>query len=354
MLWEIKKLENREDFDELEKFYKEKFENLFHYRLTSEYLYWKLNKNTHFNGVMLVAKYSDKIIGSLSLTIKEGFLGSQNKLIAEIGDSYVDFNAQKKITLILKKNKDQRNYSRRSIFGNLANYLLEMAEKKNIALIYGVPNNKSYQGYTKNLNFKKINILNTYSFTLPCFKEKKNIFNYSIFLNSIFKIYRKLLCKIFFSQFSLTMDENITSEEINNLSEEKENRFYLNRSYEYFDSKYKLNPENNFKFCKIFKKSKLIGLFVLKEDSKNKKIYLVDCLVKEEQKLLTKFVAIKSTIDKNYSVIFWEENTNVKLLEKIIFPMFKRKKINIIYYDKKSFDQNLFFNKFHLGFSDNF
>ena len=46
----------------------------------------------------------------------------------------------------------------------------------------------------------------------------------------------------------------------------------------------------------------MIGLFVLKEDSKNQNFFLVDCLVKEEQKLLTKFVAIKSAIDKNYSV----------------------------------------------------
>ena len=247
---------------------------------------------------MLVAKYSNEIIGSLSLTIKEGFFGNHNELIAEIGDSYVDFNAQKKMTLISKKNNDKSDFSKRSIFGNLANYLLDIAKKKNINLIYGVPNNKSYQGYTKNLNFRKINTLNTYSFTLPCFKEKENIFNFLTGFNSIFKIYRKLLCKIFFYQFSLKTDENITSEEINNLSEKKENRFYLNRSLEYFNSKYKLNPENNFKFCKIFK-VKIDWVICIKRGLKNQN-FLVDCLVKEEQKLLTKFVAIKSTIDKNY------------------------------------------------------
>ena len=98
----------------------------------------------------------------------------------------------------------------------------------------------------------------------------------------------------------------------------------------------------------------MIGLFVLKEDSKNQNFFLVDCLVKEEQKLLTKFVAIKSAIDKNYSVIFWEENTNVKFYEKIIFTMFKRKKVYIIYYEKKNFDQNLLFKEFFIGYSDNF
>ena len=52
---------------------------------------------------MLVAKSNDKIIGSLTLTIKKGFFGNKNKLIAEIGDSYVDFSAQK-IIAIYKKN----------------------------------------------------------------------------------------------------------------------------------------------------------------------------------------------------------------------------------------------------------
>ena len=61
-----KKIENQKDFDEVEKFYKEKFNSIFHYRLTSNYLYWKLKKNSHFNGIMLVAKSNDKIIGSLT------------------------------------------------------------------------------------------------------------------------------------------------------------------------------------------------------------------------------------------------------------------------------------------------
>ena len=45
---------------------------------------------------MLVAKNNDQIIGSLSLTIKKGFFGNESKNIAEIGDSYVDLNSQKK------------------------------------------------------------------------------------------------------------------------------------------------------------------------------------------------------------------------------------------------------------------
>ncbi len=354
MNWKIEKINDKEDFDELEKFYKEKFKNLFHYRLTSNYLFWKLKKNTQFNGIMLVAKNRDQIIGSLSLTLKKGFLGNENKLIAEIGDSYVDFNAQKKMSFISKEKNFKKDFVTRSIFGNLANHLLDIAEKNSIGLIYGVPNNKSYQGYTKNLNFKKLSLLNTYSFTVPCLKVKYNSFSFSLFFNAILKIYRRLLCKLFFGDFNLINDENLTSEEINSLDEAKEYRFYLKRDYEYFNSKYKLNPENNFKFYKVFNKSKLIGIYVLKEDLKNKKIYIVDCLVKYEQSLMTKFVAIKTAIDKSHSVIFWHDHSKIKFIEKIIFTIFRRKKINIIYYNKKKFDQNLFFNKFFLGYSDNF
>lgn len=354
MNWQIKELKNKEDFDELEKFYKEKFENLFHYRLTSDYLFWKLKKNTQFNGIMLVAKNSDQIIGSLSLTIKKSVFEGQNKLIAEIGDSYVDFNAQKKMTFFMREKKTGRDFANRSIFGNLVNCILNIAEKKNISFIYGVPNNKSFQGYTKNLNFKKLSILNTYSFTIPCMKVKKKSFNFSVVFNTLLKFYRKFFFKTFFNQFNLVIDKNFTNEEINILTETKENKFYLNKSYEYFNSKYKLNPEKNFRFYKIFKRSKLIGLYVLKEDLKNQKIYIVDCLIKNEQKKLTKFIAMKTAIDKNSSVIFWENDLNIKLVEKIIFTIFKRKKINIIYYNNNNFDQNLFFNEFYLGYSDNF
>ena len=81
---------------------------------------------------------------------------------------------------ISKKNID-RSFVNRSIFGSLVNQLLEIAKKKSISLIYGVPNNKSYQGYTKNLNFNKINVLDTYSYTLPCLKKKTIILVYLIF-----------------------------------------------------------------------------------------------------------------------------------------------------------------------------
>ena len=92
----------------------------------------------------------------------------------------------------------------------------------------------------------------------------------------------------------------------------------------------------------------------MKEDLKNQKIYIVDCLVNRKDKFLIKLVALKSAIDKNFSVNFWHESSFIMFFEKIIFNIFKRNKINIIYYDKKNFDQNLFFDEFYIGFGDNF
>ena len=86
----------------------------------------------------------------------------------------------------------------------------------------------------------------------------------------------------------------------------------------------------------------MIGIYVLKEDLKNQKTYIVDCLIKNEDNLITKFIAIKSAIDQSNSVIFWEENAKINLIEKIIYTIFKRQKINIIYYKKENFDQRLF------------
>ena len=186
------------------------------------------------------------------------------------------------------------------------------------------------------------------------FKEKNDNFGIFNFLNEILKIYRKIICKFFFVGFDLKTDENFTNDEISCLEELKKERFYLNKDYEYFYSKYKLNPENNFRFYKVYKKSKLVGLYILKEDLKNQKTYIVDCIIKDNDNLSTKFVAIKSAIEKRNSVIFWEQNSKVNFLEKIIFNIFRRKKINIIYYNHDKFDQSLFFKEFFLGYSDNF
>ena len=44
MDWEIKKIENKEDFYDLEKFYRKKFSSIYHNKLSADYLYWKLKK----------------------------------------------------------------------------------------------------------------------------------------------------------------------------------------------------------------------------------------------------------------------------------------------------------------------
>ena len=68
MDWEIKKIQNKDDFDDLENFYRKKFSSIYHNKLSADYLYWKLKKNVSFNGEMLVAIYNNNIVGSTSLT----------------------------------------------------------------------------------------------------------------------------------------------------------------------------------------------------------------------------------------------------------------------------------------------
>jgi len=101
MDWEIKKIENKEDFYDLEKFYRKKFSSIYHNKLSADYLYWKLKKNVSFNGEMLIAKYENNIIGSISLTFKQAIIKDKQIKIAEIGDSYADIAIQR---IILKKN----------------------------------------------------------------------------------------------------------------------------------------------------------------------------------------------------------------------------------------------------------
>ncbi len=350
MNWEIKKIESKSDFDKLEKFYREKMPKFYHIKLSSNYLYWKLKQNKKFNGVMLIAINNHEIIGSLSLTFKSIIFEDKKNYVAEIGDSYVDFSAQKFLTK--KKNLiSEYNFENRSIFGSLVHYILKIAKEKKIEFIYGVPNNTSMQGYVKKLNFKIVKKLNLYGYILPNFKTSYKTTN---FLNYILNFYRFLLRKIIYRRLSFIVEKNISSDEIKTLFKAKKNHYYLDKDEEYFKEKYKLNPENNYKFCKIYIKKNLIGAFVIKEDFTARKVYIVDCLCKTEVKYLTIYAVLAVNSKYNFSVNFWEKDTNINFLDRIIHIIFKRKKINIIYFNDISLDQYTFFNEFYLGHSDNF
>ena len=91
----------------------------------------------------------------------------------------------------------KKNFLKNSIFGSLVKHILVLSEKNNVEFIYGVPNNKSLQGYTKNLNFKILNNLNISSYTIPCLDIKKSMLNYSALINILLRSYRFIICKIF-------------------------------------------------------------------------------------------------------------------------------------------------------------
>jgi hypothetical protein len=353
MNWEIKKIENKRDFDELENFYRNKFPKFYHKKLSSNYLYWKLKKNNKFNGVMIVAVKNHEIIGSLSLTFKSTIFNHKKNYVAEIGDSYVDFKAQKSLT-IKKKLLNEKNFEKRSIFGSLVSHILKIAKEKNIDFIYGVPNNTSLQGYTKKLNFKTIDKFNMFSYILPNLKTSNGKINYFTFLNYILKFYRFLLLKINYRKLSFSIEENFSSEEVKSISKKKKNSYILIKDEQYFSEKYKFNPEDNFKFCKIYKNSDFIGVFVIKEDFLNQKIYIVDCLCSVKTKYLIKYVLLVINSHYNLSVSFWDKSANISTLTRFIYTIFKRKKINIIYFNDINFDQYSFFNEFYLGHSDCF
>ena len=170
----------------------------------------------------------------------------------------------------------------------------------------------------------------------------------------ILKHYRSLLCKINYRKLSFTIENNLSSENFEFTSPSKKNHYYLDKNKEYFDDKYKNNPEGSFRFCKIYKNLKLIGLFILKEDFLSKKIHIVDCLCEIEVKHIIKYALLVINSHYNMSVNYWEKRENFNFLTRLIYIIFERKKINIIYYDDINLDQYTFFDEFYLGHSDNF
>lgn len=351
MDWQIKKLEHKEDFDELERFYKEKFPNIFHNKLSSDYLFWKLKRNTNFFGELLIAKYDEKIIGSTSLTFKIARFNYKKTLVAEIGDCYVDFGSQKKI---IKNNTELRNlsFSKKSIFGSLVEEILKYSEDKKIDLIYGTPNNKSFRGFTKFLNFNSIKKLKINSYILPSINTATINLKYINCLTiKILKFYRIFICKVFFRDLKLVEDNFFSSNEIRFLSSNDNKNYQLDKTDHYFVEKYKNNPEKNYKFIKVYQNTNLLGTYVIKKNNEKKKIIIVDSLSKKE---LTLYVALKMNIDSDYSVSFWGNSSLLKNLKKLILTSIKTRKINVIYYNNKKINENNFFNELNLGESDNF
>ena len=346
MDWQIKKINNKNEFHELENFYRNNFSSIFNIKLTAKYLFWKLKKNINFNGELLVAIYQNKIVGSISLTFKHAIKDNKKILIAEIGDSYVDLGAQKKILKKNIKNK-YKPFHEISIFGSLVNEILDLSKRKNFYLIYGVPNNKSIQGYTKHLNFKKLTYLNINNYTLPMINQEKFYLNY---FNFFFKIYRLLFSKFFLKNYNLIQDDFINQIEIDKLTSKK-NYFDLLKSEEYFIEKYKNNPENNFIFLKIFKNNILKGIYVVKKNEQKKKIEIIDNLSSKNFNL---HIAFYMNLKFNYSVSFWEENSLLKFYKRFMLTVFKTRKINIIYLKNEKNINDTFFYNFPLGYSDNF
>ena len=345
MDWEIKKIQNKDDFDDLENFYRKKFSSIYHNKLSADYLYWKLKKNVSFNGEMLVAIYNNNIVGSTSLTFKQAIIKDKQIKIAEIGDSYADIAIQR---IILKKNlkKNFKYFHEKSIFGSLVNELLNRNNFKNLDLIYGVPNNKSLQGYTKHLNFKALNRNEIYNFVIPSINSQKIFFNS---INFFLKFYRSCILFLFFRTLVVLENDDILENEIDFLI--SNNNLDLYKTRKYFLEKYKFNPEKNFSFLKVYNQKNLVNIYVIKKDHQRKKIFIVDYLAKKN---FITHILLKLNLKYNYSVSFWANNNDFNFFKKFFFTVFKRKKINIIIYNKQKNVEEVFFDNFYLGYSDSF
>ena len=131
----------------------------------------------------------------------------------------------------------------------------------------------------------------------------------------------------------------------------KKNICDLDKTKKYFLEKYKFNPENNFLFLKVYSNNKLVDIYVIKKDHQKKKILIVDNLSNSTS---ISQIALKLNISYNYSIFFWANNRNFKFFKKSVFTMIESNKINIIYFDQEKIVEEIFFENFSLGYSDNF
>lgn len=344
----IKKLElTIENLFLLDQFFKIQFNDNYRYGQMG-YFYWKLLKNR--SGLGFINYYNDnnKIIATTSVTPKSLIINSNEKLVAEIGDTYVDKKAQGK-----------------GLFTSLVKKSINDSEKMH--LIYGTPNHLSMPIYLSKCNFFENELFKVHSFVRPLnirnFLKKRIGYIPASILSFFYKIFVRI--NVMFSNIIFNSSKNFSYEKIEFFDDnfnklwdlaKDEWDFIFKRNKEMLEWRFSLNPKKYNKL--VFKKNDLIIGYVIYTISYNdgdSKLTIADFLfLKQYNSALSYAINIlnNTALEKNInSISLWYslQSDLTKILLKNSFYRFNQ--VPIIF-NKSSEEISNLLNNVHFTISD--
>lgn len=344
-------------YPKVSSFLESNFGNNHNYKLWDPKIFkWKLSEmNPAGKGYMYVATLDREVIGVATLTKKLLLINGKKVLCGEIGDTYTHPKYRRNILpkKLLFSNTDPSSYENKSIFGRLVSSICNKAKAEGINLIYGTPNENSYPGYTKKLNFIDVKALTLvpYSRVTSKFIENNNdkfnhifIFIFKVF-EFIFRHILNLLHNLFGCIYKLKIVKHTpTEEQINLLWKENKlkTKFSMYKNFSYWKHRYINHPNAKYNFFSIYKSKKFIGFYVTRIVSlsnKEKQLCIIDWMLLKEEFL---FFSINKIIhffnkEKIHKIIVWKlKSYDENIYFKLNF-FFERKRVPIIF---KSFFKN--------------
>lgn len=256
------------DIPDLEKFFIRNYRGTGRYG-TEEFFQWKIVDNPFNKGIIKLVKDNEKIISLTSACPKELILNGTKVVVAEVGDTYTDFD-----------------YYRKGLFTVVSNATSQECFKNGILFIYGLPNQVALPGWQKKANYKIMSKLNVKSLILPLdityYLKRYNI-------NKIGKYSGRILSKIYFKFLSLKLNLLISTkkykvEEVNRLPDEwdafwemahSQYDFILSRDIRALNWRFFKNP-NEYKFYILKKDGCIVGYMIYRiVNDKDRKILTI-------------------------------------------------------------------------------
>ena len=290
---------------------------------------WKIFSNPNGNGIIFAICDDDNIIVSTTtLTPKSIFIYQKEYLVAEIGDTYTEFN-----------------YQGKGFFTQLINHSIHESQNK-FDFLYGTPNNQSLPGYLKRTTFTEMKELKVYSYRFQLKIGKvlqpylgfyiSNLFNF--LYTCIIQLNINLFSKHWISKrYKLLESFEINSEwEIFWEEDKSQWDFIINRNKHHINWRFRQNPEN-YQMLKVLNGDKMVGYLVYRYlPTKNGNILVVaDFLfLKNHSKCLNICLNKMKKKAVNFScnsIIIWCTENSIWSRELFKIGFFKMKKVPIIW-----------------------
>ena len=255
-------------------------------RWSAEHFKWKLEQNPAGRGYLSCAVANDMVVGTASITPKRIWYRNKVVLGGEAGDIYTHPEHRKprsKGKKVLENNtvsEKVSNYTHKSIFGKLATQNTVRALKRDVNVIYGVPNAAASPGWKRMgyrvhsmhlLNLYRPSILSVFNRWKLAEFSKKSFFRPLISILSTFESLLEAVSFKFWQSKEKRMGYSIErkSEATSDLADlwervKFQREFSLVRDQRYFQHRFVENPLAKYEFYMVSHKGKLCGVIVLR------------------------------------------------------------------------------------------